>query len=59
MSRSAVADGLAALEKAGAIEFGSESSSRFAGVVKVPDVECLKDQAFTEVRDRAIRPLLS
>ena len=59
MSRSAVADGLTSLAAEGAITIGSEPSSRFAGVVEVPDVECLKDQAFAEVRDRAIRPLLS
>ena len=59
MSRSAVADGLTSLAAEGAITIGSEPSARFAGVVVVPDVECLKDQAFAEVRDRTIRPLLS
>ena len=59
MSRFAVADGLGSLKTAEAITFGGESPTRFVGVVHVPDVETLKDQAFAEVRDRAIRSLLS
>ena len=60
MSRSAVADGLGALAAAGAIGSpGGDPSARFAGVVRVPDVDCLKNQAFAEVRDRAVRPLLA
>ena len=58
MSRSAVADGLAALTDAEAIQLGGDSPSRFTGVVLVPHVDRLKDQAFVEVRDREIRPLL-
>ena len=58
MSRSAVADGLAALTDAEAIRLGDDSRSRFTGVVLVPHVDRLKDQAFVEVRDREIRPLL-
>ena len=59
MSRSAVADGLEALATAKAIHLGDEPWARFAGKVVVPDVKYLKDQAFAEVRDRAIRPLLA
>ncbi len=59
LSRSAVADGLAALAAAGAILLGDDSSPRFAGIVLVPDVDRLKDHAFADVRDRAIRPLLA
>ncbi len=59
MSRSAVADGLTALAAAETIRVGNEPSARFAGVVLVPDVDHLKDHAFTEVRDRAIHPLLA
>ena len=58
MSRSAVADGLGALAKTGAIRLGGERSERFAGLVLVPDVDLLKDHAFAEVLDKAIRPLL-
>ena len=59
LSRFAVADGLETLRNGGAITFGDGSSTRFSGVVWIPDVETLKDQAFAEVRERAIRPLLS
>ena len=59
MSRSAVSDGLSNLMDAGVIRLGGERSTRFAGVVLVPDVDFLKDQAFSDVRDREIRPLLS
>ena len=59
MSRSAVADGLKTLATAKAIHLGDEPWARFAGEVQVPDVKYLKDQAFAEVRDRAIRPLLA
>lgn len=59
MSRSAVADGLETLATSKAIYIGDEPWARFAGSVLVPDVKFLKDQAFTEVRDRAIRPLLA
>ena len=59
MSRSAVADGLSTLAKANVIGLGSNRSSRFSGVVLVPDVDPLKDHAFAEVRDREIRSLLA
>ena len=59
MSRSAVADGLAALARAAAIRLGGDRPSRFAGVVLVPDVDLLKDHAFAEVQNRDIRSLLS
>ena len=59
MSRSAVADGLSTLAKAQVIRLGSNRSSRFSGVVLVPDVDPLKDHAFAEVRDREIRSLLA
>ena len=59
MSRSAVADGLSTLAKAQVIRLGSGRSSRFSGVVLVPDVDPLKDHAFAEVRDKEIRSLLT
>ncbi len=59
LSRSAVADGLATLVKAGAIRLGDGRQTRFAGVVVVPDVDILKNHAFAEVRDREIRPLMT
>ena len=59
MSRSAVADGLSALVKADVIQLGGRSSSRFSGVVEIPDVDPLKDYAFSEVRDKEIRSLLA
>ncbi len=59
MSRSAVADGLSTLAKAQVIRLGSNRSSRFSGVVLVPEVDPLKDHAFAEVRDREIRSLLA
>ena len=58
MSRSAVADGLAALMDSSAISQGNEPPTRFSGVVSIPDVERLKDCAFEEVRDRTIQPLM-
>ena len=58
MSRSAVADGLGSLVMAEAILLVGESSGRFTGKVKVPDVERLKYQAFADIRDREIRSLL-
>ena len=59
MSRSAVADGLSLLLKAGVIGLGGDRPSRFSGMVLVPEVGSLKDQAFAEVRDRDIRSLVS
>ena len=58
LSRFAVSDGLKTLKDAGAIYLGDESRVRLTGVVRIPDVETLKDQAFAAVRERAIRPLL-
>jgi len=57
MSRSAVADGLADLTHLKAIALG-DSKSRFAGVVHVPDVDRLKEVAFSEFRERQLRRLL-
>ena len=59
MSRSAVADGLAALVSAQVIHLGDTRTARFAGVVMVPDVDFLKDHAFAEIQGREIRSLLS
>ena len=59
MSRSGVADGLAALVKADVIRLGGDRPSRFSGVVLIPDVDPLKDHAFAEVRDKEIRSLLA
>ena len=59
MSRSAVAEGLAVLAKADAIQLTGRRSSRFSGEVLIPDVEPLKDHAFAEVRDKEIRSLLA
>ena len=58
MSRSAVADGLGSLVMAEAILLDGDSSVRFTGKVKIPDVERLKYQAFAEIRDKEIRSLL-
>ena len=57
MSRSAVSDGLQMLEQWAAIDLGG-GKTRFAGVVRVPDVDNLKGLAFAEVRDRDVLPLL-
>ena len=55
MSRSGVADGLKELrDDKQAISFGR----RFSGMVRVPDVGRLKNEAFADVLDQAIRPLL-
>ncbi len=59
MSRSAVADGLSMLADLRAIRQNGESTARFAGEVLVPDVDFLKDNAFADVREKTIRPLLS
>ena len=55
MTRFSVSDGLKTLRDEETITF----RGRFSGMVRVPDVETLKDRAFAEVRDRAIRSLLS
>ena len=59
MSRSAVADGLSLLLKAGVIGLGGDRPSRFSGMVLVPEVDSLKEYAFAEVRDKDIRSLIS
>ena len=59
MSRSAVADGLATLANAQVIRLGNARGSRFAGIVVIPDVDLLKDNAFEVVKGREIRSLLS
>ena len=58
MSRSAVADGVSALLETGVIGLGGDRPTRFSGMVLVPEVDSLKDQAFAEVRDRDIRSLV-
>ena len=58
MSRSAVAEGLGILVRNRTISLGDEAATRFTGMISVSDVDQLKDQAFAEVRDKAIRPLL-
>ena len=50
LSRSAVADGLTDLTDSGAIRLGSGEETRYSGRVSVPDVDYLKDCAFSEVR---------
>ena len=54
LSRAAVAHGLSALAEASVISFGNDRSARFAGEVLVPDVDCLKAQAFDEARRQAM-----
>ena len=44
MSRSAVADGLAQLARAGAIRLHRDGRVRFTGLVPVPDVEQLEER---------------
>ena len=57
MSRSAVAAGLAGLSESGVIAWGSGQGARFAGEVRVPDVDLLKDEAFRDVKVRELRAL--
>ncbi len=59
MSRSAVAAGLGQLAQAKVVRLGDDGPSRFAGVVLVPDVKRLKEEAFRDVRQREIQPLLA
>ena len=59
MSRSAVAEGLAVLAKADAIQLTGRRSSRFSGEVLIPDVAPLKDHTFAEVRDKETWSLLA
>ena len=59
MSRSAVSSGIAGLVSEDIIRIGDDNSDRFAGRVRVPDVDRLKDYALSEVREKQVRPLLS
>ena len=59
MSRSAVADGLTTLANAQVIRLGNARTTRFAGVVIVPNVDLLKEYAFEVIMGREIRSLLS
>lgn len=58
LSRSAVADGLAALIDGEAISLAA-GASRFSGVVVVPNVDRLKDAAFLQFQQRELRRLLN
>ena len=58
MSRSAVAGGISRLAAADLIGVGDDNNERFSGLVKVPDVDRLKDYALSEVREKQIGPLL-
>ena len=55
MSRSAVAGGIS-MASCELIHLGNRSD-RFAGLVRVPDVKRLNDDALSEVRGRQIRPI--
>ena len=52
LSRSAVADGLSQLMKLCAIRSGN--GARYSGMVLVPDVDRLKDYAFSEIRNNSL-----
>ena len=58
LSRSAVAAGLSELAESGAIHWGDGPGARFRGEVLIPDVDALKDRAFSDVR-REIQPLIA
>ena len=58
LSRSAVASGISSLVSANIIRVGDDNRGRFTGVVHVPEVDQLKNHAFSEVREKEIRPLL-
>lgn len=58
LSRSAVATGISNLVSANVIRNGAHDSERFTGLVYVPDVEQLKERAFSEVLEKEVRPLL-
>ena len=55
LSRSAVADGLTKLTKSSAIRLGNGKAPRYSGNVLVPNVDRLKDYAFSEVRDSSLQ----
>ena len=57
MSRSAVAGRIAQLASCDLIHLGNRSD-RCTGLVRVPNVKRLKDNALSEVRGRQIRPLI-
>ena len=54
LSRSAVADGLTDLTESCAIRLGNEEETRYSGTVLVPDVNRLKDYAFSEIRNSSL-----
>ena len=58
LSRSAVASGISTLASARVIRVGDDNSERFTGAIHVPDVEQLKAQAFNDVREKEVRPVL-
>ncbi len=58
MSRSAVASAISRLSAADLIGIGDDERERFSGVVLIPDVDKLKHFAFSEVREKQVRPLL-
>ena len=58
LSRSAVASGISNLVAANVIRIGAHDRERFTGLVHVPDVDQLKERAFSEVRGKEVRPLL-
>lgn len=53
LSRSAVADGLAELRESCVILLGNRRETRYSGTVLIPDVDRLKDHAFSGVRHSA------
>ena len=53
LSRSAVADGLTELRESRVIHLGNREETRYSGTVLVPDVNRLKDYAFSEVRNNS------
>jgi CRP-like cAMP-binding protein len=58
MSRSAVASGISILASSELIRIGDDNSERFSGLVRIPDVDRLKDYALSEVREKQVQPLL-
>ena len=58
MSRSAVAGGISRLATSDLIGIGDDTNERFSGLIRVPDVDRLKDYALGEVREKQVSPLL-
>lgn len=58
LSRSGVAAGIAKLVSANVVRIGNNNSERFAGRLRVPEVDLLKAYALNEVREKQVRPLL-